>query len=177
MAARKEERRRKFYQSPRYRNPTRSRNHLNFTLYEESQMNKKLYPALVLLIVLAVVGLVMAAGVRDDVLSVHGGLVMIAALAGIFGVIISSISCAFIRRPGTRRPSPMARSTKPTAGGHLMVDGSPMCPTSLADRTSTFTLIKENASACLSPAALTRGGHAMAARCCSFAAQPSCGRI
>src|SRR6187549_2913344 len=43
--------------------------------------------ALVLLIVLAVVGLVMAAGGRDDVLSVHGGLVMIAALAGIFGVI------------------------------------------------------------------------------------------
>ena len=43
--------------------------------------------ALVLLTVLAMVGLTMAAAGRDDLLGVHGGLVMIAALAGIFGVI------------------------------------------------------------------------------------------
>lgn len=40
--------------------------------------------ALVLLIVLAVVGLLMAVAGRDDLFGLHGGLIMIAALAGIF---------------------------------------------------------------------------------------------
>ena len=43
--------------------------------------------ALVLLIVLAVVGLAMAVAGRDDLLGAHGALIMIVAIAGVFGVI------------------------------------------------------------------------------------------
>src|SRR5262249_40614488 len=43
--------------------------------------------ALIILTVLAVVGLAMAVAGHDDPLGVHGALVMVAAIAGIFGVI------------------------------------------------------------------------------------------
>src|SRR4029077_3037732 len=43
--------------------------------------------ALVLLIVLAVVGLAMVVAGRDDLLGAHGALIMVVAIAGVFGVI------------------------------------------------------------------------------------------
>ena len=43
--------------------------------------------ALVILLVMAAVGLAMAAGGRNDPFGVHGALVMVVAILGMFGVI------------------------------------------------------------------------------------------